>query len=61
PAALRMRDTTSLIYRMGRYLAGLESAQTIQERVRHSLWREAWLLANRETLVQHVMAWGKGK
>jgi homoserine kinase type II len=61
PATLRMRDTTSLIYRMGRYLAGLESAQTIQERVRHSLWREAWLMANRETLVQHVMAWRKGE
>ncbi len=58
PAALRMRDTTSLIYRMGRYLAGLETEQTIRERVRHSLWREEWLAANREILVRHALAWG---
>ncbi len=57
PVALRMRDTTSLVYRMGRYLAGLETMQTVQERAQHSLWRETWLLANRERLVQHVMAW----
>lgn len=58
PAALRMRDTTSLVYRMGRYLAGLETAQTIQERVQHSLWRETWLAANHETLLRHAMSWG---
>lgn len=57
PTALRMRDTTSLVYRIGRYLAGLETEQTIQERAQHSLWREAWLMANRETLLQHAIAW----
>ncbi|MGH2507592.1 MAG: phosphotransferase [Ktedonobacteraceae bacterium] len=57
PSALRMRDTTSLIYRIGRYLAGLESKQTIQERVEHSLWREAWLMAHHETLLSHALAW----
>lgn len=57
PVALRMRDTTSLIYRMGRYLAGLETEKTVQERVQHSLWRERWLQANRETLLQHALAW----
>lgn len=61
PAALRMRDTTSLIYRMGRYLAGLETEKTLQERIQHSLWREAWLVANRETLLQHALTWGKGE
>ncbi len=57
PATLRLRDTTSLIYRVGRYIAGQESAQTLQERTRHSLWREEWLEANRETLVEHALAW----
>jgi homoserine kinase type II len=57
PAALRMRDITSLIYRMGRFLAGLETKETILERVQHSLWREAWLVANSETLLQHAMTW----
>lgn len=57
PAALRMRDTTSLIYRIGRYIAGQESAQVVQERARHSLWRETWLQANQETLLQHALTW----
>jgi homoserine kinase type II len=57
PAALRMRDATSLVYRVGRYLAGLETEKTLQERVRHSIWRETWLAANRETLLQHVLTW----
>lgn len=57
PSALRMRDTTSLIYRIGRYLAGLETEQTLLGRVQHSLWREDWLLAQRETLMQHALAW----
>jgi homoserine kinase type II len=59
PAALRMRDATSLVHRIGRYLAGLETAQTLQERVQHSLWREAWLVANQEILVQHALAWSR--
>ncbi len=61
PASLRMRDTTSLIWRIGRYIAGLESAKTIQERARHSLWREAWLLGNQGTLVEHALAWARSR
>ncbi len=60
PAALRMRDTTSLIYRIGRYLAGLETKELIRERVQHSLWREAWLVANGEMLARHAMRWKAG-
>jgi len=57
PAAFRMRDTTSLVYRIGRYLAGLETRQTILERVQHSFWREEWLLANQATLLKHLLSW----
>jgi homoserine kinase type II len=57
PAAFRLRDTTALVYRAGRYLAGLETHKTLQERVRHSLWRETWLRSNCETLLQHALAW----
>ncbi len=57
PDVLRLRDATSLVYRMGRYFAGLETDTRMQERVKHSLWREAWLSANRETLLRHVLAW----
>lgn len=58
PAAFRMRDTTSLVYRIGRYLAGLETRQTILERVHHSFWREEWLLTNQATLLKHLLTWG---
>jgi hypothetical protein len=26
--------------------------------VEHSLWREAWLVAHRETLLHHATIWG---
>jgi Ser/Thr protein kinase RdoA (MazF antagonist) len=58
PEALRLRDAGSLLHRMERYFAGLETDATIQRRAEHSLWREAWLVAHREMLVQHAMAWG---
>ncbi len=58
PDLWRLRDATSLVHRMGRYLAGLETDDRMQGRVRHSLWREMWLSANQETLLQHALAWG---
>lgn len=57
PAILRLRDAGSLIHRIGRYLAGLESDAVIEKRLKHSLWREEWLSANQDTLLQHVFSW----
>ncbi len=57
PAVLRLRDATSFVHRMGRYLAGMESDARMRDRVEHSLWREAWLSAHREILLAHVMSW----
>ena len=57
PAVLRLRDAVSFVHRAGRYLAGLESDARIQDRVEHSLWRESWLSANRETLLQYALTW----
>ncbi len=59
PDVFQLRDATSFVYRMGRYLAGRETDERIRGRVRHSLWREKWLVNNRETLAQHVMAYRK--
>ena len=42
-------------------MAGLETEAHIQKRVQHSLWREAWLLANQDTLVLHALQWGKNE
>lgn len=58
PEVLRLRDAGSLVHRMERYFAGLETDATMQKRAEHSLWREAWLVAYREMLLHHAMAWG---
>ncbi|GAC1350723.1 MAG: hypothetical protein NVSMB27_35940 [Ktedonobacteraceae bacterium] len=57
PEVLRLRDAGSLVHRMERYFAGLETDATMQERAEHSLWREAWLVTHRELLLRHAMAW----
>ncbi len=57
PDMLRLRDAGSLIHRIGRYLTGLESDAVIESRLKHSLWREAWLSANQERLLDHVFSW----
>jgi homoserine kinase type II len=57
PAVFRLRDIASFIYRLGRYLAGREQPERMQNRVQHSLWREAWLNNNTQTLLEHVRSW----
>jgi Ser/Thr protein kinase RdoA (MazF antagonist) len=57
PDIWRLRDGASLIHRMGRYVAGQETDARIQNRIEHSLWREAWLSGNREALVRHALTW----
>lgn len=57
PDLLRLRDAGSLLHRIGRYLAGLESDLIIESRLKRSLWREEWLSANRDLLLRHVFSW----
>lgn len=57
PVVFRLRDTTSLVHRTGRYLAGMETEARMQRRVEHSLWREVWLSTNQHTLLDHALAW----
>jgi len=57
PSIWRLRDAASFVHRMGRYIAGLETDARMQDRVRHSLWREAWLSTNQQTLLHHVLRW----
>jgi len=57
PTVFRLRDATSLVHRMGRYLAGMETATRMQRRVEHSLWRENWVSAHQQTLLDHALAW----
>ena len=57
PEVLRLRDAGSLVHRMERYFAGLETDVTMQQRAEHTLWRETWLVTHREMLLHHAMAW----
>lgn len=57
PTVFRLRDATSFVNRMGRYLAGMGTEIGIQGRVQHSLWREAWLSVHQQTLLEHALAW----
>jgi homoserine kinase type II len=59
PDVLRARDAASLVHRIGRYLAGLESDAIIENRLKHSLWREQWLSSNQERLLHHALSWGE--
>ncbi len=58
PDTLRLRAAGSLVHRIARYFAGRETDTTMQQRIEHSLWRETWLVAHRETLLHHAMTWG---
>ena len=58
PDVLRVRDAVSLVHRTGRYLAGLESDAIIENRLKHSLWREEWVSANQERLLHRALSWG---
>ena len=57
PAVFRLRDATSLVYRTGRYLAGMEDEARMQRRIEHSVFREAWVSAHQNTLLDHALAW----
>ncbi len=57
PAVWRMRDAASLVNRIGRYFAGQETEARIQNRVKHSLWREEWLSTNQDTLLWYALQW----
>lgn len=59
PDIFRLRDATSLVYRMGCYLAGKETDARMQKRVQHSLWREAWLSTHQQKLQQYALSWRK--
>lgn len=59
PDVLRVRDAASLVHRIGRYLAGLESDAIIENRLKHSLWREEWLSTNQERLLHHALSWSE--
>ena len=57
PDVFRLRNAKSLVNRMGRYFAGLDTDTHMQGRVQRLLWREAWLSTHQETLLHHALSW----
>jgi homoserine kinase type II len=57
PTLLQMRSISSLLHRMTRYTQGLDSADFLRQRITQTLWREDWLVANRETLLRLAARW----
>ena len=57
PAIVRLRFTTGLFFRLGRYMRGLETPESVLERVRETLITETWLEMHEEELLRCVHTW----
>ena len=57
PHILRLRATTSLFFRLGRYQKGLETEESILEHIHDALYNETWLKIHEEELLSHVHSW----
>lgn len=57
PHVLRLRATTSLFFRFGRYQQGLETSETLLDHIQYALQNELWLEANEEELLSHIHSW----
>lgn len=57
PILLQMRSIGSLLHRMERYKQGLDAADFLRRRIAQTLWREDWLIANRERLLEMAAEW----
>jgi homoserine kinase type II len=57
PLVLRLRATTSLYFRFGRYVRGLETSEDMVLQIREALYKETWLQANAEELLHRARNW----
>ena len=57
PTLLQLRNIGTLLHRLMRLTQRLESPDVLTRRIAHTLWREDWLAANREKLIQMVAEW----
>jgi homoserine kinase type II len=57
PEVLRLRATTSLFFRFGRYQQGLDNSETLLEHIQYALQNEFWLATNEEELLSHIQNW----
>jgi homoserine kinase type II len=57
PTVMRLRDSASLIHRVGRFRQGIEPEAIVTRRIRFTLWHDAWIAANAGRLVDHARQW----
>jgi homoserine kinase type II len=57
PLIFRLRATTSLFFRLGRYKRGLETREEISERIRELFDFEMWLQNHEAELMDHIHNW----
>jgi Ser/Thr protein kinase RdoA (MazF antagonist) len=57
PLIFRLRATTSLYYRFGRYTRGIETQESMLERIQEALTDETWLQMHTEELLRHIRSW----
>jgi homoserine kinase type II len=57
PLTFRLRATSSLFFRLGRYQRGLETLKRMIERIREILDFEMWLQNHEAELMKHIQRW----
>jgi homoserine kinase type II len=57
PDILRLRAATSLYFRLGRFARGLETPESLLEKIEETLSDEMWLETNKEKLLHLVHNW----
>jgi homoserine kinase type II len=57
PAIFRLRFTASLFFRLGRYVRGLETQESLLQRIRGTLISKNWLDLHEEKLLSYAYTW----
>jgi homoserine kinase type II len=57
PFIFRLRATTSLFFRFGRYVKGFQTTESILVHIQEHLYRETWLKMHQEKLLSHIRSW----
>jgi homoserine kinase type II len=57
PLIFRLRATTSLFFRLGRYTRGLQTSESTLEHIHEALNNEFWLRVHEAELLSHVHNW----
>lgn len=57
PVIFRLRLVASLFYRFGRFARGLETPETLLERIQETLIFETWIKKHEGQLIRHIRRW----